>query len=527
MGARASRTHTAALRAQRCVLGESKRRRDARRTLACKERTARLFELRKGSYLSWGYGSSPREFDEYFGEVDPVSLLPHGAGARYYSDGTVYFGRWAHGLQHDPDSGSWTRPSGLTYLGGWVNGKKHGAGRLVYPLSDAKHSYDGQFAAGCEHGQGALLYRDRSAFRGKFRFGLRDGQGVHLSCSGESSRGVFKDRAADATVDEPPPRVYEDVAPARSVANPRSLLELGLAALCRHVLVARPRSALVEPAHIHRAVNAFAAAQGQAADLRLFKQLMVHELYRVFDETAGTAHAKSSTLRSRLLGGALVFESASECAARWTRLSEADAEAIALFQGGNPSLRSLCAAGCSLSGASLAALARQLPCWTALVSLDLSYNALQAVEPLLAALPRSIKVLRLQACALTLPHIATLAASDGVAGGAGGLSELDVSFNRVGDQGCSLFAQLLGGRCSLAALLLRAAHVSEQGAACLLGAMRGARLRVLNVSDNGLQPATVVAIATRLDGSFTELARSFVPGELALPRRYASTAESF
>ena len=170
--ARELNSFSAAKKAKFWVLRESKERRDTRRYGPVRDSTLRNYTQikRAGRYLSWGFGTDSSDFDEYFGEVDLETSLPHGMGVKYYSDGSIYVGGFKNGEPHCAEDGLWSRKNGLKYEGGWLAGRKHGVGNLVYPsLKNAAlyKSYSGQFANGMEHGQGVLEYADLSVYRGR------------------------------------------------------------------------------------------------------------------------------------------------------------------------------------------------------------------------------------------------------------------------------------------------------------------------------------------------------------------------
>lgn len=64
---------------------------------------------------------------------------------------------------------------------------------------------------------------------------------------------------------------------------------------------------------------------------------------------------------------------------------------------------------------------------------------------------------------------------------------------------------------------MRWTHIGCIGAEYLVLALAGnQKLEILNVADNNIQPATIVDIAARLKGSYTELSASFAPGIVRL-----------
>jgi hypothetical protein len=94
------------------------------------------------------------------------------------------------------------------------------------------------------------------------------------------------------------------------------------------------------------------------------------------------------------------------------------------------------------------------------------------------------------------------------------LNELDLSFNAVGVVGAQAIAKCLGsGSCYLTVLHLRSSEIMQAGAECIATALKGnCQLKVLTISDNNVKASTIVDIAARLKGSFTEFETSFSIG---------------
>ncbi len=55
-----------------------------------------------------------------------------GLGVKFYSDGTIYYGKWSNGYQKTEETGTWLRPDGSQYVGTWLQGRKHGTGKQIY-----------------------------------------------------------------------------------------------------------------------------------------------------------------------------------------------------------------------------------------------------------------------------------------------------------------------------------------------------------------------------------------------------------
>lgn len=162
-----------------------------------------------GEFLSWGYESL---FEEYYGQIDAKSNLPHGFGVKFYADKSIYIGEWQNGVRHSFSTkvSTWIRPDGCHYEGQFVNDFKHGIGTMTYPDGT---TYTGEFAKGFEHGTGKKVYPDGGYFEGKFRYGKRDGLGVmHYPPSSNRPVKVEKKvfRMNDAFHEKPLPSVTEN-----------------------------------------------------------------------------------------------------------------------------------------------------------------------------------------------------------------------------------------------------------------------------------------------------------------------------
>ena len=298
-----------AIQAKAIILKRGKKDRDRRRAFECREYSLKNYPITRGSYLSWGYGSFKSEYDEYFGEVDDTRLQPHGIGVKYYSDGTIYFGEFQHGVQHTQNSKNsfYLRPNGSTYEGEWVSGKKHGYGKFKYPESSIdKDSYEGEWANNLQHGRGTLRYTDGSVFKGRFRFGVRDGPGVMVDLEGGSVKGIFKDKSITAYVELPPPKVSEDISSGKVQFNPNTLLELAIQSLAAWTLH-HPVSPALHPLRIHREFNEMASNPLRFPNSLIVKQLLVAEFYKAYRSMRHTGMSPTF-LEKQLASGALVFD---------------------------------------------------------------------------------------------------------------------------------------------------------------------------------------------------------------------------
>jgi hypothetical protein len=272
----------------------------------CQDESAAL-GIQIGTYISWGYGLSRTEYDEYYGEV--LNNIPHGLGVKFYSDGSIYKGDFKNGLPHTHEGGSLMRPNGFVYEGGWLNGKKHGYGSIRYPQIERRAVYEGQFANGFEHGQGILKYSDDSIHKGRFRFGVRDGPGSFTDVAGNVVKGNFKDNPSDAFNDIPPPRIVEDET-GRLLLNPSNLLEIALKAFAKHA-AAIPRPAAMEPLELQIKMSRLISFPSQ--NFQLIKQLMVMEFYNALHHQSSKVRVSVSPFQAYLSTGEYICSDIHVC----------------------------------------------------------------------------------------------------------------------------------------------------------------------------------------------------------------------
>jgi hypothetical protein len=212
-----------------------KRRRNLERQRRVKI-LASQYDIGIGQYLSWGFGDL---FDEYFGEINPLTQQPHGYGIRFYSDGSIYIGYWENGQRHSiTEKSLWTRPDGFHYEGNWMNDIKHGYGISRYPNHS---SYEGEFAKGYEHGKGVMMTADNQRYEGKFRFGKKDGPGILYSSDGlVLEKRIFKEAIPLFTelplmiINEESEQIVED--PHRPFLHPSSLLTIAIRAVAQAMI---------------------------------------------------------------------------------------------------------------------------------------------------------------------------------------------------------------------------------------------------------------------------------------------------
>lgn len=100
-------------------LVDAKNRRNQSRFHTLRQNAA-AFNIKEGKGLSWGFGDI---FDEYFGEIND-NKQPHGRGAKFYSDGSMYVGEFSRGKRHTETSALWTKTDGSSYEGTWMNNQK-------------------------------------------------------------------------------------------------------------------------------------------------------------------------------------------------------------------------------------------------------------------------------------------------------------------------------------------------------------------------------------------------------------------
>ncbi|XP_057289573.1 MORN repeat-containing protein 4-like [Hydractinia symbiolongicarpus] len=89
----------------------------------------------------------------------------------------------------------YTYPEGDVYEGDWSHeGKKHGIGQLK--LLDGS-VYEGRFQHGLFNGVGTFKFADGSFYQGEFSNGLYNGHGIYVRCDGMMFEGAFRNGRPD------------------------------------------------------------------------------------------------------------------------------------------------------------------------------------------------------------------------------------------------------------------------------------------------------------------------------------------
>lgn len=140
------------------------------------------------------------------------SILQHGRGRLFGSDGRYSEGYWKTGFLHI--TGRVIEPSGSWYEGDFVRGSREGVGSLqtLEPKTafyghwsmDKRNGtgkelqadgsvYDGNFVQDERHGEGKLVYRNGNSYTGSFVDGQQSGLGLFVWTDGRRYEGEWKD----------------------------------------------------------------------------------------------------------------------------------------------------------------------------------------------------------------------------------------------------------------------------------------------------------------------------------------------
>lgn len=455
------------------------------------------YGILEGKHISWGYDM--QRFDEYFGEIDG-NQLPHGEGVKFYSDGTVYFGEWQHGLKHTANKGVWSRPDGLQYEGQWYQDLKHGKGAQTFPDGSR---YTGEFAKGYEHGQGFKTYPDGSRFDGRFRFGKRDGLGTLTSSEGKVLRKSFKDGAAfhEPSLERITEGEEDEDEGGKLYFEPSSLADLAIVALGK---------AMVTHRHI----------MGAPLISRRLPAYLKPIVGKKFLETISNHDPASVPFIEATFPGA--FQSMSSAVVLSSiRLTYGDTEALIYLNSANVGLKHLQLTANRLDSPSLDMISKLLLMrrWPHIESIDLSCNKIDvtSVQNLITGLGQMtcVKRLKLAICKITASGTEIIAK---YLTNSTTLEELDLSFNAVQAIGADMLAKALAVNSSLHTLKLRQNNIGTIGGQSLADALRTNRsIRLLNVADNKIGTDIIALIAARLAGGISCVAQSVCASELIVP----------
>jgi hypothetical protein len=490
-----------AIKAKFLVQLQCKKRRDKER-LTFAKRKALDCGIKFGTYISWGL--EKEVFDEYFGEVDE-SFIPHGEGVKFFSDGTMYVGGFAHGEFHSDIRGFWSRTDGSSYDGTWMHGLKHGKGIQIYPDGT---SYSGEFAKGSEHGHGIKTYIDGSTFEGRFRFGRRDGPGVLTPKVGHPERGNFRDRGAPYTDKQPPVLSEKEEVLSEDLKNPPSLLKMATSALANTMLKRRfilPSNLVFNKLGEHLKVpTGIAFMQAIAAQ--------------------GTNDSPYGSKEFMDIAQKYSFLFLPEIYVSNVKMTAIDTDAFAYIQGGNTSLESLKLTSNKFKSDSIDIICKQLvtSTWTNIKYLDLSYNLfdIKSVQTFFQSVTNCPNLLsiKLQGCNLRANGafiVSTYLERNKT------LKSLDLSFNTIEALGADTVANVLYKNDSLTSLNLRHNKIGSIGGLSFVNLLKvNKTLKMLNIADNSVSAEYIAIIAGRIQGSMSDIALSTCSRELNMPSIY-------
>ena len=445
-------------------------------------------------HTSFGFGN---EFDEYYGEIDE-DKEPHGNGVKFYSDGSIYFGGFEHGLHHTDKRGQWNRPNGSSYDGTWMTNYKHGKGTQVYPEGG---QYIGEFAKGYEHGQGKKQYPDGGIFEGRFRFGRRDGPGVMTDKDGKVERGNFRD-TTEVYHEKPTPVIIEKTDfDLNEYYNPPTLMDLTI-------------KAVAQAMHLNR--RSAPAVKLQRLLPENLKLLLAREFLRTMNPEGTKSFLENGPVYAFTFVPQVEFQN--------IRITQADCEALMYFQNSNNTLVTLKCTSNHLTLPAIDLICKNLSgrAWPLLCTLDLSFNVfdLTAIQTLCSCVNSiaSLKNVRLAACKIKPAGafvIATMLKSNAY------LINLDLSFNVILAMGSDSIAEALTENETLINLNMRCNNIGLSGGRYFCDAMKyNGTLRVLCLADNGVGEEMIALLSARLNGTLGDILASVRVNALTMPTRY-------
>lgn len=125
------------------------------------------------------------DFLQYEGRKDKQGR-PHGQGRmRYKTNGDIYEGEWAHGLQQ----GYGVLKDAIyrtVYVGEWFRGKRHGQGATMFPSG---MTHRGKYIEDEVQGEGTIWYADGGYYWGDLCKLIRHGKGVFRDGEGKVYNG--------------------------------------------------------------------------------------------------------------------------------------------------------------------------------------------------------------------------------------------------------------------------------------------------------------------------------------------------
>lgn len=112
----------------------------------------------------------------------------HGHGLQQ-SEATTYEGQWKADHQHGEGRQTW--PDGRVYEGQFDLGRFSGQGRMVWQTPKGMLIYEGQYQDDLKHGHGKFVWVDGRTYDGEWVLGKRHGRGIYRNARGESKVGYW------------------------------------------------------------------------------------------------------------------------------------------------------------------------------------------------------------------------------------------------------------------------------------------------------------------------------------------------
>eukprot|EP01038_Epipyxis_sp_PR26KG_P013639 gene13639-18302_t len=445
------------------------------------------YNIYDGIILSWGHHDTL--FDEYIGEAE--NGVPHGIGVKFYSDGSVYHGRWFHGKRHAPNSiGLWTRTNDIQYEGNWQNDFKHGRGKQTYADGSV---YTGEFAKGYEHGHGLRAYSDGSKFEGRYRFGKKDGPGIFTTAEGQKIKKNFKE--TEVIFDVPLPEVEEEIVEGKVYLQPPSLTLLAISALSKAM-------------HSHQIMLNSSKLTNRLPEY--IKSIVANEFLLIM--------IPQGSLDFLQFSPSIAFKLISTVSLCSIKITYYDTDSLLYFISSNKILMNLQLVANKLTPSAIDLISKYLShnTWPILESLDLSMNKITAtgIKNVVNGIKHCLKLKKLKLSACNVDTVGAVDIARYVSESSV-LQELDLSFNSVQAAGAEVFSEAIQINKSLTSLNLRQNNIGTLGGQLLADAMQfNFSIRTMCLVDNKIGPELITLLCGRLRGSIKDVSVSVRANEM-------------
>lgn len=283
-------------------------------------------------------------------------------------------------------------------------------------------------------------YKDGSKFTGRFRFGRRDGQGVLINANGVQSKGTFRD--SHMVHEKPPPEVFEgDMANFETSVKTLILQPPTLSEICFKSIAKS-----LNPNNKKKIYTSTFIARRVADHL---KPIICDYLL---------SSLKNISPQYQIVANSIAFKLLEEISLDRVKMKLEDMDTFIYLSGANTILKRLRICTGKLEPTAVVVLGRHLMtrCWPVLESIDISFNSLEyrGLSNLLegvASIP-TITKLKLSGCKID-PQLSVIVAN--LLKKNDCITDLDVSFNMIGDKGAEAIGRSLETNKGLVKLNLR------------------------------------------------------------------------